>query len=484
MDRPDLVLVMTDQQRFDQVGYVGGGHYDTPTLDGLASNGVVFEQAYSASTTCIPARVGLLTGLQAHRVPVLEADGLSPAEGIWTVARALRRAGYQTALVGKMHLRPIHARHGFEIMQMCEHLEALSPGRPADDRDDYGQFLGHHGLADWRTLPPPLALGDDLAVWGGELPLFPYDPYFHPTEWVAREARRVVAERDPTRPLLLVVSFLHPHSPYNPPDAYVRRYDPEDAVLPPDDFAVNNDLPPFILDALGAGDGLYRPNRAPARRHFLARLVTLVRAMVRHVDDAMGRVLSSIDTDRSVVAFTSDHGDYAGHRGLVRKVPWIPFDDLARVPLVVRSPSGVAGSRVTTPVQSSDLALTFLDFAGVDAPDFDFTSRSLRPVLETGIGQADTDRSVFSATNVGWPMVRRGDLKLIRRGDDRVLFDLATDPGERENRSGQRRWASDLRHLEAELDEELARPVVSIGPPVGPAHARVPADAVPPTAAG
>ena len=120
-ERPDLVLLMTDQQRHDQVGFESDGHFETPNIDRLARDGVVFERAYSASTTCVPSRVALLTGLQAHRVPT-QINQYALREGFWTVARALQDAGYETALIGKMHFAPVHAQHGFETMRLCEHL--------------------------------------------------------------------------------------------------------------------------------------------------------------------------------------------------------------------------------------------------------------------------------------------------------------------------------------------------------------------------
>src|SRR5882724_1471070 len=92
-DRPDLVLIMTDQQRFDQVGYASGGHFETPTLDALAARGVIFDAAYSASTVCVPARAALMTGLQPHRLPTQD-NPFSLREGFWTVAHELRSAGY------------------------------------------------------------------------------------------------------------------------------------------------------------------------------------------------------------------------------------------------------------------------------------------------------------------------------------------------------------------------------------------------------
>ncbi len=123
--RPDLVLVMTDQQRHDQVGATGDGYFVTPNLDRLAASGVLFENAYSGSTTCVPSRGALLTGMHPTRLPsTLNLQALP--EGFWTVARALRDSGQATALVDKMHQRPIHTDHGFDTMRMCEAISVLA----------------------------------------------------------------------------------------------------------------------------------------------------------------------------------------------------------------------------------------------------------------------------------------------------------------------------------------------------------------------
>src|SRR5436305_10889721 len=116
--RPNFLLVMTDQQRADSVGYAqemggeGRGGSDTPHLDGLAQQGVIFENAYSASTLCVPARTALLTGIFDGRLPRVDGSVRALKEGCWTVAHAMARAGYQTGLFGKMHFAPINARHG------------------------------------------------------------------------------------------------------------------------------------------------------------------------------------------------------------------------------------------------------------------------------------------------------------------------------------------------------------------------------------
>ena len=160
--RPDIVLIMTDQQRFDQVGYASGGHFETPNIDRLAAGGVIFDRAYSASTVCVPSRVALLTGLQPHRVPTQE-NRFALREGFWTVAHELRRAGYETALIGKMHFAPVHARHGFETMRLCEHLSAQGLGalskERSDEVDDYHDWLVSRGLTDWRAEPASRFVG-------------------------------------------------------------------------------------------------------------------------------------------------------------------------------------------------------------------------------------------------------------------------------------------------------------------------------------
>src|SRR5262249_33301276 len=119
--RPSFLLIMTDQQRADSVGYARSDRTDTPFIDQLASRGVIFDNAYSASTVCVPARSSLLTGIFDHRLP-RGPDGRALKEGYWTVAHALAAAGYETGLFGKMHFSPIKARHGFGVVRSCEHL--------------------------------------------------------------------------------------------------------------------------------------------------------------------------------------------------------------------------------------------------------------------------------------------------------------------------------------------------------------------------
>jgi choline-sulfatase len=450
---PDIVLFITDQQRFDQLGYSSGGHFDTPNLDRLARNGVIFENAYSASTVCVPSRVALMTGIEPHRVPTQE-NRWALREGFWTVAHELRRAGYQTALIGKAHFAPVHAQHGFEILRLCEHLQSqgLGPLSRArhDEFDDYHAWLHEHGYPDWRFDDA----GAPARPRGAHV--FPYGPDVHPTGWVEREVAAFLDGRDRSRPLFLVVSFPHPHAPYNPPEPYASMFDPAEALVPDDGFEVNAGLP--MVCQLALKNARTRAEAADERR--VRRFLATVRGLIKQIDDAVGRLIEQLDMSSTLVAFTSDHGDYAGHRGLMRKTPWMPFDDLTRVPLFYAG-HGVAGGRVVPNlVQSYDFALTALDYAGLAPGLEDVDGRSLRPLLAGRPEADDLDRSVFSAIGVGWPMIRRGNHKYFVHAQHRtgVLFDLANDRGERVNRAGDAGCADVVRDLSERLAEREAKP--------------------------
>ncbi len=422
--QPDLVLIMTDQQRRDQVGYASGGHFETPNLDDLAGRGVIFETAYSASTVCVPSRVALLTGLQPHRLPTQE-NRFALREGFWTLAHELRHAGYQTALFGKMHFAPVHAQHGFDTMRLCEHLRSQGLGplsrASGDVVDDYHDWLVDQGLPDRRTESASTSAGS--AALPAEA---------HPTAWIEREVSEFLATRDHSRPLFLVISFPHPHAPYDPPEPYASMYDPADSILPTTGYEANEQLP-FLLQLVTA-DSKTRLKASDERR--VRSFLAAVRGLIRQIDDAIGRLLAMLDPESALIFFTSDHGDFSGHRGLMRKNPWVPFDDLARVPFIVAGLGIAGGRRVRQLVQSCDLALTCLDYAGISPPDgVDFDTRSLRPVLDGGAGSADLDRAVYTGTTLGWPMIRVAGFKYMEHdeGKARVLFDLDADPLETVN---------------------------------------------------
>ncbi len=445
--QPDLILVMTDQQRYDQVGYARtGAGPDTPAIDRLAASGVVFDAAYSASTNCVPARTTLMTGLLDHKADYVAPLALRP--GTPTLPRHLAAAGYQTALVGKMHFSPIRSDHGFEHMRACEHLNAYtSDPRTTGALDHYHDWLVAQDLPDWRLDP------ETATATRYRLP-----SHTHPTEWVRDETLALLAQRDRTRPLFLVVSFPHPHPPINPPESYSSRYDPAQVEIDLAEAADNEHLPPQFRAALAQAD---HPHRRLDASNVDAYRATLARCWgsITQIDDAVAAIVDHLDLDRALLWFTSDHGDFGGHRGLVRKIPWIPFDDLARVPCFATGWSVVGGRREAAPMQSFDVVRTFLTAAGLEEQGAELDGADQLPVLGDASASLPADRFVFSALSVGWPMVRRGPHKYVREAGwgDEALFDLERDPAERWN---CRMFDPERRIMDeyaAVLDAELGR---------------------------
>lgn len=454
MPRPlNILLIMTDQQRADSLGYTHSGPTFTPTLDALAAEGVVFESAYASSTSCVPSRSSLMTGFLPHRLPVVPG-GLALPEGHWTIARAFKQAGYRTGLFGKMHFDPIRADHGFDVMRTCEHL-TKSAGYGRGVTDDYRTWLADQGLKDLRFRNSP-----------GKPRTFPYDAQYHPTKWVTREAGPFLQQRG--RPYFAVVSYPHPHTPYDPPEPYDTMYRPEDIQIPGSGIEVNDDLPASFLQAVYADPGqFFGPKRVDMIPELLLRrTLATIRGLVRMIDDSVADLMRHVDLADTLVIFLSDHGDYGGHRGFLGKIPWIPFEDLIRVPFFCVGAGVAAGRRIRAPVRAFDFVPTVLEAAGVPRPRVAFDAYSLLPILG---GNADgIDEPVITATSQGWPTIRRAAYKHIWHpySDAHALYDLDADPGETHNLATDPLHAALLRQNAEVLVRVLAKqaPNLWLGP--------------------
>lgn len=361
-DRPDIVIVMTDQHRAD-VHARNGFPLDTmPFVDGLAATGMWFDRAYTTSPLCCPARTSLLTGRwpSAHRVTQNPAANLA-VYGT-DLFRVARRAGYATALIGKNHTYVT----GSDVDAFVPFTHDGSVVRSADpvaaSFDGWLSGLRH------RTAEEPTP--------------FPVE--------VQNPARIVDAALDWARgvpddvPMLVLVSFPEPHNPYQVPEPYFSMF-PPDSLPPVRSGPERLDGAPFAwryLRRLGDAavtdyDGVIPRARA---NYF---------GMLRLIDDQLRRLHEGLEarhaTRERVMALTADHGDYVGEYGLVRKGAEIP-DVLARIPLVVSGdavrPSG-SHQPQSAHVSLADLMPTFCEAMGAAVPA-GVQGRSLWPMLTGG----------------------------------------------------------------------------------------------------
>jgi choline-sulfatase len=468
---PNVLLILSDQHRATALGCYGSTEVKTPHLDRLAAQSLRFDAAYTPCPVCVPGRYAIYTGRYAHtveRVRYPRPDPQRPGEWVEsggqqrepglaalslrerTLGHHFRDAGYATGFIGKLHPVAPHT-YGFDYyVDFGHYADYLGPRQAVFARTmravDSGcgvpwiDVLHPHRHGPWEDVPAP----DDVL-----------DESQHQEAFVAREAIRFLrAYRD--EPFCLVVSFLKPHAPWVAAEPYRSLYDPhqlrpfQDPPLPVADDAR---LPAPIRQLGGVfwqphwSWPLPRPGE-PGREAAARRWLAAYYACVTQMDAAAGAVLDTLDAlglaGRTLVIYTTDHGELAGEHGLYQKFCF--YEGSARVPLLVRWPGATHGARATdAPVDLTCVVPTCLERCGLKTPDphgpHRLEGRSLAPLLD-GAAEQIEGWCAFSEMTYGphpaW-MVRQGDWKLTFYAGtgERTLFDLATDPGEVRNRAGE-----------------------------------------------
>jgi arylsulfatase A-like enzyme len=465
----NLLLIWTDEQRWDAIGACGSPRLHTPHLDRLAAEGVVFEQAYCTQPVCSPSRASVLTGYYPHAHGVMQNNVPLPAETP-TLAELLRPAGYVCGYVGKWHLGPELARTQTERRGFDDYWVSTEDMYTHDyARDGYSDY--HHFLVAQGYEPPDTVRNG--RVFSRETAARLPEDVGKPAFQAAACIRFLAQHRH--EPFFLAVNFLEPHFPFfGPLDGY---YDPEAMALPESWWREPDQSMPhhyrLIRQKYLDDNPHVRTNDARGWQELIARYWGLCTLIDRHV----GRILQRLEelglAEDTIVVFTSDHGDMMGEHRLVGKC--VQYESSVRVPLLVRAP-GVAPRRVATPVSQVHLTPTLLDLLGRSIPegmqgvsqrplpiggDGASTAGAAVPVDAAGLGASPDDAEVFVEWN-GWNMFPaqvwqaywgaepeamaqpRGpvDARTIRRGrwklsvyvtGEAELFDLQTDAAECHN---------------------------------------------------
>ena len=449
--RPNILLIVIDQQRGDCLGVEGHPVLQTPNIDFLAASGVRFRRGYSEVPSCIPARHVLMSGQSPDEVGMIgfyyRNDRCEWTPNA-TLAESLGDAGYETRMVGKLHLQPQRRRYGFDSMELADGVSG--------ENNDYVDWLIERG-AQPHELPGTLGIGS--CSWVGRPNPSGEDHSF--AYWAATRAIDFLKKRDPTVPFFLNLSFFEPHPPLVPPEYLYDRYDRLDLGRP----FVGDWVDPIGEPTRGLNPegGEQRLNLDPLTMHYCR---SAYYALINNVDMQIGRVITTLGRaglENTLIMFVSDHGEMLGDHHLFGKCE--PFEGSARIPFLIRPPGSTRHDMqsdsahravLDSPVGLQDVMPTLLDAAGAEIPE-SCTGQSLMPLIR---GEKPNWRDALHGEHNGYRSYDEGFHYLVderwkyiwrsQTGTEH-LFDLHSDPNELRDLSA----SSDCERWRVRMAEQL-----------------------------
>lgn len=442
-ERPNILHVFCDQQRFDTISALGNDTIRTPNFDRIAREGVAFTNCYSPSPVCISARCSMIYGQYPHSTGCYENTSM-PTDGRQSLMGALTDAGYCTHGIGKCHFSPdLFAKRGFKTREIQE--EMLD--RP--QRDDYMQFLWDHG---YEHLTDPHGVR-------GQMYYIPQPAQMsaecHPTNWVGRRSAEFVrsrAERD--QPWYLFSSFIHPHPPFCPPAPWHKLYRVPEIALP---------KVPESCEALHTWINKHQNRYKYRDRGIDKNLVRTIRAYyyacVSFIDYQVGCIMQTLEETgqgrNTLIICTADHGEHLGDYNCFGKRSM--HDTGVRVPMLVRLPGRFEGGRrISTPTSLVDVAPTILSAAdasisthrpqGVDMNEIveDIADREV-VFSQHGRGK----RATYMSVSEQWKYFYSA------ADNQEYLFDRVNDPEETRNVAALPTCAEDRERMKKILMDHL-----------------------------
>lgn len=445
--KPNIILVVTDQQRGDCIEIDGHPVLQTPCMNWIAESGTRFSNAYTACSVCIPARRTLMSGQKPSKHGCLHnyaTDLKGPV-----LPELLRDAGYQTQLCGKLHLWPLRKHYGFEGFQWSD-----GPGAsPSEGDSDYIRYLRHNGHARPEEHMAHGVEGESCYVRSWHM-----EERFHVANWATETAIDFIETRDPIRPFFLKLSYFHPHPPITPPQFYYDRYMSMDMPEPVEaDWSTVFDEPSKGLP------GSHPRQKLSAQQ--LKQYRAAYYAQINHIDDQMRRFFNAcgkegIDLSETLIIFCSDHGEMLGDHQWTRKC--VPYQGSVRVPFLLKLPKSMGNHQQKVsdkPVELMDIMPTILEAAGVKIPET-VDGDSVLPLIR---GEHEWREYVHSEINclneggTGYQMLTDGKRKYIwfpGRGVEQ-FFDLESDPEERVELSKDPTRQEEIASWSSRLVEEL-----------------------------
>lgn len=456
--KPNILLINVDQMRADCLSIMGHPAVETPYLDQMARGGLLFDNAYSATPTCVPARAAMMTGMSQESHGRVGYEDQVPWDYEHTLAGELAEAGYHTQCVGKMHVYPARHLCGFHnvllhdgYMHYNRYKHSTKAGESFDAVDDYLNWLREKSNVERDLLDLGLDCNSSVTARPWDLP-----ESYHPTNWVVSESIDFLRRRDPTKPFFLKMSFVRPHPPFDPPQFFF-------------DQAMNEDFPDPVIGDWASDEDPYLAGLDPLTEHGIVPPKRLRRAraayyaLISHIDNQIGRFLLALneygELENTVILFASDHGDMLGDHNRFAKA--LPYEGSAAVPFILSDPGNILGltrgTRVQEVVELRDIMPTLLDVAGAAIPD----TVDGQSVLNLGRGESSTWRSYIHGEHAheieSHHFITNGKEKYIwfsQTGEEQ-FFHLETDPHEKHNLIAEPDYRGKIQFWREKLIEEL-----------------------------
>lgn len=410
---PNVLLLVSDDQRSDTIHALGNSIIQTPSLDQLVASGSSFTRATCANPICTPSRAEILTGCCGFRCGVMDF-GKPIHSKTPTLARWFAKFGYTASYVGKWHNdgRPVERGYAF-----TRGLYRGGGGRFARPMVDFAgrPTTGYTGWIfqdDEGQLFPGMGVGLTSEI----------------SQYFADAAIEVIRTAD-QKPFFLHVNFTAPHDPLILPKKWIDAYQPEDMRLP-ENFLPRHPFNHGNFD--GRDERLFKWPRTPGETR---RELAAYYAVISHMDEQIGRILEALDasgkSDNTIVVFASDHGLGVGSHGLRGKQNM--YEHTIGVPLIFRGPGVPKGELFDAQCYLRDLFATLCDLTGIESPGASIDSRSLVPVLN-GKSRAVHPFIVGYFRNMQ-RMIRTNQWKYIEYPEAKQiqLFQLSSDPYEKNN---------------------------------------------------
>lgn len=394
----NLLLITSDQQHYMTLGILNP-EIETPNLDRLARQGMLFDRAYCPNPTCTPTRASLITGQYPSQHGAWTLGTKLPDDAP-VVGDDLHKAGYKTALIGKAHFQPTRSTEEYpslESMPLLQDLEFWKNFKKPFYGFDHVELARNHtneylvgqhyalwmeekGLKNWRDyFIPPVGSWDPKKLYHWDIP-----EEFHYDAWIADRSMAMLEEyAKEDQPFFLWSSFFDPHPDYLVPTPWDTMYDNRKLTVPAVVPGEHDQNPPHfqLTQQLGADFSAYQESgfynhgmhsHAGHSEEEIHKNMSVYYGMVSLMDKYIGKILDKLDelglTENTLVVFTTDHGHFFGQHGLHAKGPFL-YEDMIRVPMIARLPGAIpAGSRCSAIQSLVDIAPTLLDFVGVPIP--------------------------------------------------------------------------------------------------------------------